>query len=427
MLKKQLRIILAVSTSLLCLSTAYSGHPTTFVGPTARLGYTSPLTDNTAFSLLGEAGAKNYRVGGTLGWRIDENSRIKLSGEYLWQKLTYSFSTGGTDEWVQQGALGAGYQYNFLDVRLKPSIDLDAYFSQARSKNLSNIYGFSTLSPTVIVPFTEVRRIAGSHARGISPGVSIGPWWGSRIGVALDFDQIRYDTKFISDVTASGLGGTAYISQALTDNVSLYLTGSDRKIFNTYEADLMWSNVQFYGNWTVGAFGNYTTGKKSLLNTYNIGLSANYFMEPCARAPLTNLKGERNLKGEVPAAPTDDFLPWTANPAVYMPQVLAIVDPRFISTNTCPPGSAPTALAIPDFSDISGDIVLTPFFTGANLTYTVTVDGPIVPGDFVSISGNVLSYSAFEKEGPYDVTVTATNACGSATSNTFGVGSPPSH
>ncbi len=434
-MSKHRRILSGLFAALLTMSAvsvhaSNNSHPTTFLGPTARLGYTSWLTDNTAFSLLGEAGWKNYRVGGTAAWRIDPDSRIKLSGEYLWQKLTFAFFSGNTDEWVQQGAIGAGYEYRFNDVRMQPAIDLDAYLTNARSKPLSNVYGSTVDDFGLVTNFTNVRRIAGSHARGISPGVSISPWWGSRIGAILNFDQVRYDTQNTRDVTASGLGGTVTIDQAITDNLAIGLAGSDRRIFNNYAANLSWSNVQFYGDWTLGAFGDYTQGKNRLLNSYNVGLSAQYFMDkpPC---PPANLKGERNLKGEIPPAPpADDFLNWTANPAIYMPQVLAIADGRVETAVVCPPGSAPLLIAdVPALVDTDG-VALPPFFSGSNLTFSLVSTDPAVDtadGDFVTVTAaGALTFFA-GAGGPYEVIVRATNSCGTAISNTFLVGNTALH
>lgn len=413
-MSKQYRILLASVGFIASLGIAYAGipnssHPTTFLGPTARLGYTSPLTVNTAYSLLGEAGAKNYRVGGTVAWRIDPDSRIKLSGEYLWQKITYSFFSGNTDQWVQQGALGLDYEYIFANLRLKPSASIDAWLSQARSKPLSNVAGTFVNSAGMTEGFTDIRRIAGSHARGIGPGVAISPWWGSRIGAELDYDQVRYDTQNTNDVTASGLGGTINISQALTDNISLNLSGSDIKIYNNYAASLNWSNLQFYGSWSFGVFGDYTKGKNQLPNTYDVGLSAEYYLENAVAAPVS-LKGE-NLKGEVPAAaPADDFLAWTSNPAVYMPQVLAIADGRLV----CAAGTGPMLIsAIPDDTDTEVDTFnITSHFSGDNLTYSLVSTTPALSGDdTITVSpGGVVS---FDVSTQYTVTVMAANACGS--------------
>src|SRR5579871_1998956 len=101
--------------------------PKTFLGPTARVDFTSSLNNDFAYNLAGEAGIKNFRVGSTLGWKAAQNQLFKVSAEYLWQNITYAFFSGNTDQWVQQGALGAAYQYEFVDYAFRPQFDLSAY------------------------------------------------------------------------------------------------------------------------------------------------------------------------------------------------------------------------------------------------------------------------------------------------------------
>src|SRR5579871_2752478 len=127
-MKKVSRIILLGST-LLCLNTTYSNPPTTFLGPTLRGSFTSPVTSETAYSFAGEAGIKNFRVSGTFAWKLDEEQRFKFTGEYLWQRITYAFFNGNTDQWVNQGAIGADYQYVFANVMLNPEFNFEAYYS----------------------------------------------------------------------------------------------------------------------------------------------------------------------------------------------------------------------------------------------------------------------------------------------------------
>src|SRR5688572_5726153 len=86
-------------TSLLCLNTVYSAipnkdDPTTFLGPTLKASYTRNINNSSAYSLLGEAGFKNFRLGGTLAWRLDVDHRLKLSAEWLEQEITYAFFSG---------------------------------------------------------------------------------------------------------------------------------------------------------------------------------------------------------------------------------------------------------------------------------------------------------------------------------------------
>jgi hypothetical protein len=291
-------------------------HPTTFVGPTIRAGFTNRLVETMAYSLLGEAGPKNYRIGGTYAWKLSECQRLKLSIEYLWQDITYAFFSGNTDSWMNQYSASMAYQYDFTDgAPMHPQLDINAYGSHAASKVLGNIQGTFIDSQGSLIGFTDARRIAGSTTGGISPGISISPWYGSRISAALNYDRVHYDTKYLlENENSAGFGGTVGIKQMVTDYFGLGATAAVRQPFNYYDVNLIFSRVPFLGAWTVGVFGAYISGKNSLPNTYNAGITADYFLDqskddvcrPC-KQPLT-----------------DKMLTFASRPAVYMPQVLAI-------------------------------------------------------------------------------------------------------
>ena len=129
-----------------------------------------------------------------MGWKLTENQLFKLSTEYLLQRITYAFFSGDLDKWVQQGAVGAAYQYELAEYRLRPQFDLSAYVSRAPSVDLSSVSGIF-MQNGMSIPFTDNRRIAGSNGAGISPGLAIMPWRGGRLSAALNYDSVRYDTK----------------------------------------------------------------------------------------------------------------------------------------------------------------------------------------------------------------------------------------
>lgn len=239
-MKKAHRLLQGFASTLLCVGSASASidntnQPTTFLGPTVEASYTHLLSQKTAVSFAGEAGVKNFRLGGTLGWTLVENQRIKLSGEYLTQDLTYSFLSGNTNQWVQQGAIGADYQYEFLNHAYKPQFDLSVYYSNAPSKNLNP----ATITYQGLSNVINYRRIAGSNAGGISPGITVQPWHGGKVGVALNYDDVVYETHYLPSDNPIGFGGTAHLDQMLTNNLSLGLLAAVRQPFNNYEANLI--------------------------------------------------------------------------------------------------------------------------------------------------------------------------------------------
>lgn len=134
-----------------------------------------------------------------------------------------------------------------------------------------------------------------------------------------------------------------------------------------------------------------------------------------------------DYKDELPAmaSPIDQgFLNWVNDPAVYMPQVLAIVDQRL----SCTDGSAPTLIStipnqIVSAAGVPVVVALAPFFSGGNLTYSISVTPALTGGDSITINpttGELTLLYGGDGTRVYAVTVTATNGCGSV-SSTFGV------
>src|SRR5579872_2216521 len=126
---------------LLCVPSAFAtsipnnDHPTTFLGPTVRGDFNGLLTDTSGYSFMGEAGGRNLRVGASVGVGWMDNQRFKLSGEYLWQEIEYAFFSNNQHSWVDQGALGARYEYDLNPtLRFKPQLNLGAYYADSGSK-----------------------------------------------------------------------------------------------------------------------------------------------------------------------------------------------------------------------------------------------------------------------------------------------------
>ena len=300
--------------------------PSTLLGPTLKGKYTSPLTDNTAYSLLGELGFKNIRIGGTLGWRLNLNQRLKFSAEYLWQEITYSFFFGNSNQWVNQGALGLDYQYDFLGYIFDPAFNFNAYFSHATGNSLNNETGIYINPLGSTRAYVDQRRVAGSNAAGLAPGISFSPWINARIGFEVTYDNALYQNTYVSDHHPQGLGVTFKLRQDFNDYVFIDFSAAQRPPFNHYAAKIGWINIPYYGgSWVFGFDAAYTVGKETLPNTWNVGLTLDYLLIPCPTSVPLHLNN--NYKDEVVPAPIDDhFLPWVAKPGVYMPQVLSIFD-----------------------------------------------------------------------------------------------------
>lgn len=318
-----------------CASVANMDHPTTFLGPTLRVGFSNTFNDTTAYNIATEIGVRNFRLGGALGLQLENYQRVKLSLEFLRQDMTYAFFDGNSDQWVQQGSLGADYEFDFVDTAYQPAFSINAFLSHAPSKSLrTDTFPYANTTGT-LQPLSDSKRIAGSNAGGLSPGFTITPWAGGRVGADLNYDIVRYETYYGSQ-NATGIGGTAHLNQTIATNVDLDLVGAVRQPFNYYQAALTWHSIPYYGYWSVGMNYEYTLGKNTLPSSYNVILNLNYSIDPSGSSYGSRMDGIDNfmnatdvmeMKGVsslAQQAEKHDFLAWTAKQPGYMPQVLAI-------------------------------------------------------------------------------------------------------
>jgi hypothetical protein len=257
-----------------------SSNPKSFLGPSLALSFTKGVTENTAVSIGGEGGPRIIRVDGTLGWEWTYYQRIKLTAEFLKEKLTYSFFDGRTKQWMDQGALGLAYQYDFHQtVPYGIKLELGGYVAHAPSRNLGTSSGSFIDKNGNLQFYTFQRRIAGSNSAGVAPGVILTPQTGTDIGLLVNYDSVRYATVNRSSADAKGLGGTIFLNQAINDNLSFGLSGAVRAPFNEYQGNISWGNVPYHGTWIFRLYGDYAIGKNTLPTTYNIGLGADYLMD----------------------------------------------------------------------------------------------------------------------------------------------------
>ncbi len=315
--------IFGISSALLLFSSHVSalpnsGTPTTFLGTLARIGINNAISNTSAFSVAAEASPNNIRLNGSFGWFIMEDQKLKLSAEYLLQAISYSYFSGDTRQWVQQGDISADYRYALGEYTYlyNPQIDVKAFVSHAPGKSLRVDTGSFVNKSGVLTAFADDKRIAGSTAEGISPGFILSPWDGGNVGVYLNYDNVNYNTDYVSSQNAKGFGGSASLNQALADNIEAGVALGIRKPFDSYTAHLTWLNVPFYGLWSVGVNGAYTSGKNTLPNTYSVGISVDFLMN------------QGCLSSETEKQEALNFINWISKPAVYMPQVLAISDER---------------------------------------------------------------------------------------------------
>lgn len=391
--------------------------PTSYVGTTGKAKFARSITAASALSVLGEAGPRNLRFGGTLGWLVKENQRLKISGEFLRQDIKFAFFSGDSREWVNQAAVGGHYQYDLSQSQYLPQLNLKAGYSHAPSRQLGAVAGSYVNGAGDAVSFVDYRRIAGSNAGYFSPGLSVEPWHAGRVGVELNYDDVKYDRIYSPRERAVGFGGSANFTQQLGEHTNLGAAVGLRKPFNVYQVNLAYT-LPTQPDWALGVDANYVDGKQELPNTYNVGLSVSYVMQEGQRQP-------NYLEKEPTTRLSSGLNAWVAEPAIYIPQVLAITDERVAQLCSAPVLVSP----IPTQRTLTPvTISLGGFFSGsAPLRYTASFENTAAEGTTVTVNQatGVLTISPGVSGADYtfNVTVTASNGCGSA-STTFLVDAP---
>lgn len=386
------------------LTSTSDNNTQNFLGGIFRGQFTNSLSTDAAASLGVEAGPRNYRVDGTVGFNLSNCQRLKLTGEYLRQDIDYSFATGVAREWMQQGAGGLDYQQHLTANGLN-YIDLIGYYSHAPSKTLDPVTGNYLTNDSDLISYTNLRRIAGSNAYGFSPTVTLNPWCGGQASLALNYDNVHYDNHCGPEQQSDGFGGTVTLNQQLGPNIQFNASAGIRAPFNAYQAGIRYALP--HRNLSVGIIGSYTDGRDNLPNTSLAGIEVTYI------ADKTN--STRNQFNNRPAS----IAAWTQQPAVYMPQVLAIAE-NCLSLTTLAPCVPPAFSGTIESQTITGgsfvSIPTALFFSGTNLGFSAV---NLPPDLTINPSTGLISGIMGTASSGINIVVTATNGCGSAQSNAF--------
>lgn len=391
-------------------SAAIADNGNNTINNTANGRFTNDLIPGVlAGSVAAEVGANQQRASVTLAVAASEQQRVKITTEYLRQYNQFGFYAGDVREWVNQAALGVGYQF-VPTVPFIASYDVNAYYSHAPSKNLTTLLGVYASAPNTI--YSDYRRIAGSNADGVSVGTTFNVWQGGSASIAANYDNVRYNTIYNpTSSNSAGLGTTLAFSQKILDNVKFKISSGIRKPANEYEAGLFWDQTKAL-EW--GLSGQYVQGKNGLNNTSAISLQANYILGPVAGSSKYI-----NASGDV-IHPS--FTVWAGKPAVYMPSVYAIADERLVLTQL--PVFATTCVK-PELSSLSS-ITMASAPSSVNLQNAYLSQLPFQPLTFngsglptgVSLdsSGNLAAQAP--AAGTYTgISITVTNNCGLSNTN----------
>lgn len=175
-----------------------------------------------------------------------------------------------------------------------------------------------------------------------------------------------------------------------------------RSPFNFYRAEVNWAKPLSTSELSVGVFSNYISGKQTLPSTSLVGLILSYMIDvPTSVSPrISDVK-------------SNSFTAWVSDPAVYMPQVLAIAD---AAINRCLAGSGT------QFNGQFIDILAADLPFDASTQFTG--NGPLTFSLSQSSGDAVINPSTgvITSTGAIDVVVTASGPCGvPASSNSFDI------
>lgn len=383
--------------------------------PTLRLQLTPEIcSDWFAFSFLGEAGVRNYRANGTLGFALAPCQRLKVGGEYLTQKLGYNFSSGKASRWMHQYAVGGTYQY-LVDCNFIQSLDVHGHYSHAYSRQLSR----ATCFPDIFTERRVRRHIAGSDAYNVSGGVTLNPWCFTNISLSLDYDNVRYNRKFHKHHTVSGFGGTVGFIQNLPYNFNVGFRGEFKRPYNYLEALIGWNTCTSWGNVNIGVYGGHTYGKEHLPSSTVAGIALNWDFDWGFGGYFNNTCCPQDICCYPCYSSCNDLAKWIeATPAVYVPEVLAISEQRrrtscfppvVLGTLTVPIAATPAVIATALLFNTQGEPVTFSITTDAEVTATID---PVT---------GVITVTAIADLEAHIITVTATTARGCSSSTTVTV------
>ncbi len=279
--------------------------------------FTQAFLQANAFSITGEVGKKQYRINGTLAREVTSHQRVKVSAEHLSQKASYDFASGSTDQWVGQNAYGLTYQFLLANKILK-DINLNTFYSRTVGKTLRSV-NFTQGG----ILYQNLRHIAGGIERSISAGVDLLPLHKSLVGLQLSYDDVYYHGRYenLDSDNKAGLGATISLEQLVTRHVKFKLLASNRQTDNTYQAEIDWLLRTVPGSQLILQLnGERIIGKSGMSNDSQVGVNLSYAFggntigHPAQYDDFSNSGSLGNLSD------------WTATPAVYMDQVLAVKD-----------------------------------------------------------------------------------------------------
>lgn len=310
--------------------------------------------DEAALYLIGELGPKANRVDGALSYEVCSGNGFKIAGGMLNQELKFFVPHFGKEYWVSQYYGGGAYQFDIGRYCLD-SLEIAGGYSCAPSRDFKKSchledehhhskkhnkrkhghghhgrrdhHRHRTHHCDHHDDAVHYRSsIAGSRYAFGSIGATITPCNATTFWAAATYDHVIYDLKYCCQEVVEGVGGAFKLTQRLTPCLYFDFSGQFRKPYDYYEGRLMYSEILYNCDVVLGVFAGRTNGHHGMPSSSIVGLEIGF--DFC----LTNYSSLSSVslcpRSDTPFTPysTESFKRWAAQPAFYIPQVIAKKD-----------------------------------------------------------------------------------------------------
>ncbi len=325
-------------------------------------------------SALFEAGRQNYRANGTFGYAFDNGYLAKMSGEYLTQRLGFSFCSKKEHHWVEQGAVGAAVQFPF---------DAECGFSYSHAGN-------KHISETVVPLENQIcmKKIAGSNGVQLYLGSRVSFWDYGIFNGKIVYDYVKFNRAFQKNKVVQGVGVNLSFDQYIFNCEKIHLGLQVEAPFIAYDASFATRIRVCERIFDIAIYGQRVHGLKSIPSSSRIGIEIGIDLD--------------NLWSGNPTFCRDSLASWISRPAVYMPQVLVMKDQNTREFGRAPAGNLPASVTF------NGEFDVSQYFTGTTpLIYTASD----LPEGLVlnPVTGKI---TGIMTPGTYELIIKATNYFG---------------
>lgn len=344
-----------------------------------------------------QVGPKSFRASGTYGMTIADDHRLKISIEYLTQKLGFAFASGRVHRWAAQTAIGCAYHLP-LNYEWVDHVDMGMTYSYAFNRKLGSklTSGINTIVH---------RRLAGASDLNLFASTSLSLWAESHLTGQLFYDWICFHRHYQKTLEKRGFGCGIQLSQRLFRKWQILLGVELHEPYVYYHAILGSAFFALGRTCDFGIFAEKVVGRyQAVPNTSRVGIEVQFAFG------TTDCKSASS-----DASRLSPLAAWVMSPAVYVPEVLATQDEQ--ETPLCEAPSISGVIGTQSASLGTFTLDLKAYFNGTSpLIYGAS---NLPPGFQINPLTGLLTGTVNESlTGSFKVTVFATNY-GGRVSQTF--------